>query len=100
MSSRNSLGDWVREGRTGQVFTSPEEIARRGQELEELRRQSVTIRQGILENVDQTRRVEHFRTAFAEAMGTPSMDVDPRDMLVRVADAISRVEEGMLPARD
>eukprot|EP00969_Alexandrium_andersonii_P100372 4427840-Alexandrium_andersonii.AAC.1 len=28
------------------------------------------------------------------------MDVDPRDMLVRVSDAISRVEKGMLPAKD
>eukprot|EP00969_Alexandrium_andersonii_P016398 718088-Alexandrium_andersonii.AAC.1 len=33
-------------------------------------------------------------------MGTPSTDVDPRDMLVRVSDAISRVEQGMLPAKD
>eukprot|EP00969_Alexandrium_andersonii_P346321 15309807-Alexandrium_andersonii.AAC.1 len=38
MSSRNSLRDWVREGHTGQVFTADEAIARRGQELEELRR--------------------------------------------------------------
>eukprot|EP00969_Alexandrium_andersonii_P227793 10060562-Alexandrium_andersonii.AAC.1 len=56
MSSRNSLRDWVREGHTGQVFTSDEAIARRGQELGELRRQSVTVRQGILGNADQSHR--------------------------------------------
>eukprot|EP00969_Alexandrium_andersonii_P061848 2727062-Alexandrium_andersonii.AAC.1 len=37
-SSRNSLSDWAREGHAGQVFTSAEAIARREQELEELRR--------------------------------------------------------------
>eukprot|EP00969_Alexandrium_andersonii_P196217 8668768-Alexandrium_andersonii.AAC.1 len=100
MSSRNSLSDWAREGHDGQIFASPETVARREQELEELRRQSVAIRQGMLENADQTRRVEHFRTAIAEAMGMPSTDVDPRDMLVRVSDAISRVEKGVLSAKD
>eukprot|EP00969_Alexandrium_andersonii_P071895 3172886-Alexandrium_andersonii.AAC.1 len=65
MSSRSNLEDWLREGHDGRIFT-PRRI------LPAVR--SVTIRQGILANADQTRRVEHFRTAFAEAMGSPSAD--------------------------
>eukprot|EP00969_Alexandrium_andersonii_P072372 3192991-Alexandrium_andersonii.AAC.1 len=54
MSSRNDISDWLREGHGGRIFASPEEIARREQRLAELRQQSITIRQGILENADQT----------------------------------------------
>eukprot|EP00969_Alexandrium_andersonii_P176451 7802592-Alexandrium_andersonii.AAC.1 len=33
-------------------------------------------------------------------MGSPTADVDPRDMLLQVGDAVSRVQGGLLTAED